>query len=570
MEKKALLPALFVGAASNANEHEYSLRDQLRHHREFLINNNLKSIPRTVYLNVIDSIEHLTGKVLIHPAIEKLSKDLQQKWLKTHQSLTNTIATTTATTLQSRAKTYQLNSPPGNEGAAAASDFRLVIKLSDKGIITWLRGIEPQTILKETNKAIQADKEILEEHLPIVVQGLKQLRSGDFEVHTEKVEHVEILQAATDWVIVFGAITRVQISTYGVLVHLIHPKSLDLGNLSKVAKVANLVYNINRTKLFLFTRPEAITYIGWLKADIIGLKSLSIKMEFDNPDMANEAIRKGLNWDGQLHSVERYVSQSKIMQCFNCQSYGQIRNWCLSTITCAKCEGHYHTKSCTANYRCCTACHGAHPSQSNNCKTRIREKERIKKAIREAPIYWPLKAAPQDSLETPNMDSQTTHHVRPILPNSPSLALPFSSRKPQKSKKKAHKMHHTPDFQQSVEPAQTSHFGFLPIDWEKRFSDKENATRITEIKHNTTIENQEKPIKSLIAWTLLPVSDHPHTPTCKKTHFKAITPDDDLETWDSPRTFLFKRRNLSNDDKSPEPIKRQSWFQRQQAANPNR
>ena len=73
--------------------------------------------------------------------------------------------------------------------------------------------MEPQTILKETNNAIQTDKGILEEHLAIVVQELKQLRSGDFEVHTKKVEHVEILQAATDWVTVFGASARVQIST---------------------------------------------------------------------------------------------------------------------------------------------------------------------------------------------------------------------------------------------------------------------------------------------------------------------------------------------------------------------
>ncbi len=198
MEKKALLPVLFVEAASNANEHAYSLRNQLRRHREFVINNDLKSIPRAVYLDVIDSIEQLTGKVLLHPKIEKLSEDLQQKWLKTHQSLTNTIATNAATTLQSRAKTQQLNGPPGNKDAAASSDFRLVIKLSDKGIIIRLRGIKPQTILKETNNAIQADKEILEEHLPIVVQRLKQLRSGHFEVHTEEVEHFEILQAATD------------------------------------------------------------------------------------------------------------------------------------------------------------------------------------------------------------------------------------------------------------------------------------------------------------------------------------------------------------------------------------
>ena len=58
--------------------------------------------------------------------------------------------------------------------------------------------MEPQTILKETNNAIQADKGILKEHLPIVIQRLKKLCSQDFEVHTEKVQHVESLQAATD------------------------------------------------------------------------------------------------------------------------------------------------------------------------------------------------------------------------------------------------------------------------------------------------------------------------------------------------------------------------------------
>ncbi len=90
----------------------------------------------------------------------------------------------------------------------------------------------------------------------------------------------------------------------------------------------------------------------------------------------------------------------------------------------------------------------------------------------------------------------------------------------------------------------------------------DNATRITEIKHNTAIKNQQKLITSLIAQALLPVTDHPYTLNRKRKHFKNITPDDDLKTWDSPRTLLFKRRNLSNDDKSPEPIKRPTRFQK--------
>ncbi len=164
---------LFVETASNANEHAYSLKHQLRHNCKFLINNDLKSIPGAVYWDFINLIEQLTEKVLLDHSIEKLSEDLQQKWLKTHWSLTNAIATTAATTSKSRAKAHQLDSTPGNKVAAAASDFRLVIKLSIKGIIIWLRVMEPQTILKETNNAIQADKEILEEYLPIMVNGLK-------------------------------------------------------------------------------------------------------------------------------------------------------------------------------------------------------------------------------------------------------------------------------------------------------------------------------------------------------------------------------------------------------------
>ncbi len=84
---------------------------------------------------------------------------------------------------------------------------------------------------------------------------------------------------------------------------------------------------------------------------------------------------------------------------------------------------------------------------------------------------------------------------------------------------------------------------------------KKNETRITEIKYNIEIKNQEKLITSFIARTLLSVSHHPDSPTCKRKHSKAITPDDDLKTWDSPRTLLFKHkisvmmtnhRNLSN------------------------
>lgn len=209
IEGKVPLSALFVEAVSNANEHAYSLRDLQRRHRKFLINNDLKSILRVVYLDVFNLIKQLAGKVLLHPAIKKFSEDLLQKWLKTYQSVTNTISTTTSMTPQSGGKAHQMDGFPKNKDAASASDFRPVIKLSDKDVINHFRGMEPQTIMKEINNAIQVDKEILKEYLPIIVQELKQLCSREFEFFTEKVEHVQTLQGATYGVIVFEANARV-------------------------------------------------------------------------------------------------------------------------------------------------------------------------------------------------------------------------------------------------------------------------------------------------------------------------------------------------------------------------
>lgn len=64
-----------------------------------------------------------------------LSETVQAKRLKTHRFLTHSIATNGATTSQLSIKAHQLNGSPGNEDEAAASDYKLVIKLSEKDLL---------------------------------------------------------------------------------------------------------------------------------------------------------------------------------------------------------------------------------------------------------------------------------------------------------------------------------------------------------------------------------------------------------------------------------------------------
>lgn len=239
-------------------------------------------------------------------------------------------------------------------------------------------------------------------------------------------------------------------------------------------------------------------------------------MEFDTPELANEVIRKGLNWDGQPHSVERYVSQSKIMQCFNCQSYGHIGNRCLSTTKCAKCADHHDTKSCNATHRRCAACQGAHTSRSNNCKARLQEKERMKKALREAPIYWPLttvnKPLPQD-----------LGHTQPtpqLLAQPLSTAVPIHNKSTNRPLKKAKVMRTTNSNQilspralvtarratapqmQNHEQQQKPLDASIPqspfvTNWHAKILEMERKARQVEQRYNAILNEQRKVISTL-------------------------------------------------------------------------
>lgn len=75
MGKKAPLLALFFEAAFNVNEYIYSLKDQLRYHGKFLINNDLKLIQGAICLDTMNSPKQFTGKILLYSAIKKLSKN---------------------------------------------------------------------------------------------------------------------------------------------------------------------------------------------------------------------------------------------------------------------------------------------------------------------------------------------------------------------------------------------------------------------------------------------------------------------------------------------------------------
>lgn len=155
----------------------------------------------------------------------------------------------------------------------------------------------------------------------------------------------------------------------------------------------------------------------------------------------------------------------------------------------------------------------------------------MKKAIREAPTYWPLKVVSEELLETRDENSQNPRCISPVAANNsnPNLFLP--SKKSQKGKKKTHKLHHLLDCLQPTQPAHTPQPTPPSINLEQGLLEMENATNITEIKYTLAIENQQKFITALIAQTALPASKSPYTPSRKRKNTNDITTlDDDSDT----------------------------------------
>lgn len=111
----------------------------------------------------------------------------------------------------------------------------------------------------------------------------------------------------------------------------------------------------------------------------------------------------------------------------------KARSCSVSTASLMAYADHHDTKSCTATHRRGAACQGTHPSRSNNCKALLQEKERMKKTLCEASIYWSLATIVKPS---PQNLSNTEPTLPSILTAAPihSQATKRPAKKPRSNK----------------------------------------------------------------------------------------------------------------------------------------
>jgi hypothetical protein len=253
---------------------------------------------------------------------------------------------------------------------ASKKSREIIIKLNDPDTIKQYRDKSPMQIAGLINAALQASSN--PQLRTYQALAAKQLRSGDIcasfasEVCTQGLR-----QRQSEWISCLSSRATINRQTYGVLIHGVNVKSLDVTSHETHAQIIrqnNHVHDLEVVRLaWLINKPEKT--------------ESTVIMEVANPVTANTLIDDGLYWNKQLLTVERYDPSCRRRQCFKCQQYGHIGPQCHSAERCGWCAGPHNTRSCLhskdESTLMCSNCSASHPAWSKNCEARLKEDRKV-------------------------------------------------------------------------------------------------------------------------------------------------------------------------------------------------
>jgi hypothetical protein len=172
----------------------------------------------------------------------------------------------------------------------AYKDRVVTVRLKDRSMvqryrnhpITWTKQ-QVQTAIQENNNTKS-----------IKVVDAYQLKSGDIQIYASTTAEAGRLKANKGWLKGLGEKAELVLPAYGVIVHGVSTRSIDVEKRDAVIKQ---MLADNYTVI-----PHAeITYVGWLTKEATLKRALSIVVEFTDPEMANAIIYAGMAWEGQIH-----------------------------------------------------------------------------------------------------------------------------------------------------------------------------------------------------------------------------------------------------------------------------
>ena len=307
----------------SGHQHSAIMAQHVRLLRTLLLGPGQKNVPRQVGLQLFDSIERMNEKPAEEPPVKALMDQMYADNCRTRQHISNVAGSQGLAPKQGIIPAR--SDVPKELENENASDLEITVKHLNKGVIERFQKMKAPEIQQEINTHIQHDPAVsgsaggprtgplgsASPENPRIV-AVKSLRSGDVVLSVRSLEDVELLSKPGDWMKVFGDRARVHTETFGVMMHALRLKDLNLEGERALRFKEDLVSS-NTYRVKGLTSPPDIKHVGWLKsATGDGQKQATIVLAFATPQTANEVIHMGLVWDSEVHTCQRFFLNLRV------------------------------------------------------------------------------------------------------------------------------------------------------------------------------------------------------------------------------------------------------------------
>jgi len=292
----------------------------------------------------------------------------------------------------------------------AYRDRLVTVKLKDHGIIQRYRNHPVAWTRQQVQNSIRDN--ISTKSVKVV--AAHQLKSGDLQIFTSTSAEIQQLKQNTGWLKGLGDQAELVVPTYGVIVHGIPTKSINIKD--QKATIRQILAD-NYTVI----AEAKISYVGWLTREGPLKRASSIVVEFTTPEMANALIYTGMAWEGHIRQCQLYDRACRVKQCFRCNNYEHIGTQCNASQTCGYCAELHETKHCRHKgvdgfTPRCPVCKGGHTAWSNACPARKKELERVALAKQSRSVYWHVPAREHTARTRTYSTNQTYNTQETALP----------------------------------------------------------------------------------------------------------------------------------------------------------
>lgn len=152
-------------------------------------------------------------------------------------------------------------------------------------------------------------------------------------------------------------------------------------------------------------------------------------VNFKSAQMADEAIRKGMQWRSRHYKCLKFNQWSDMRQCIRCNAYGHLATICAGTRRCFRCAGEHRSNGCKATQLHCANCGGMHNAAHPDCPRRKAERQRLTDLVAESGRFWanddhPLLDGTPSTSQFPHVHHERQCQLAREAPSGPSKKRP--------------------------------------------------------------------------------------------------------------------------------------------------